>query len=377
VASDINSEVVKYVMIYDNKQGTEIKIETRNSFAKYNNEMFGSPVLSVVKTSEIIINESEKKDSIITFLKREGIPTKELKFELERDQAVIRENSLRPGFLYIKFIGKQQNFTSGGHAVIRCPNDTLIEMDPGYGLLYNLCDYREKSKLPEVRVWGKETYNGYYTETPARAQDFYILNIISNFTVLRNDSDHIADGILIPVSKEFNERNIHLERYLPRAYKWVPADSNLTRVMIRNGRKYLFAEINQSGHYRFTHDPLSKASVICIKAPENTCFKEIILEHGTCSNWKGLVSDGKKTAYFILPQDPSTFACKAKLLDAEGNTLEFQIKQLESSSKKTDIKEKDQSIFSVVFPGHKKVKASTLFELTLDNKKHNPKISKL
>lgn len=371
-------DTIRHVMIYSNSPETTIPAEVRKRFAKHNDEMFSSPILCIVKLEGRVLNFDEKKDSIITFLKREGVPIGNLKIEEEKKLSVIRNNELKNGALYIKFLGSEQKYTKSGQPLTRCPYDTLIEMESGYGFYYNMCDYEAKEKLPEVRVWGKETYNGHYNETPARAQDFYILNIISNFTVLRNDSDDIADGILIPVSKEFNERNIHLERYLPRAYKWVTADCNNTSVMTRNGRKYLFAEIKQSGHYRFTHEPLANASVICIKAPDNTCFNEIILEYGTCSNWKGLLADGKKFAYFILPQDPSTFACKAKLLDEEGKASEIQIKQLESSTKKYSIKEKDRNTFSIMFPGFKKVSAGTIFELILENRKQdNPKFSKL
>jgi len=372
------ADTIRHLIIYGNKPETTISKETRESFAPHNKEMYSSQVLAIVRTSSNVSNFDEKRDSIITFLKREGIPTKELTMVQETDPATIAGHDLKAGCLYLRFVGSKQKFTNGGHPAARCPNDTLIEREPGYGFYYNLCDYNDKEKLPEVRVWGKETYNGYYTETPARPMDYYVNNIISNFTVLRNDSDQVADGILIPVSKEFNERNVHLEKYLPRAYKWVAAKSVNTAVIGRNGRKYLFADIIESGHYRFTHEPLPSAAIICIKAPENTCFREITLEHGTCSNWKGLLSDGKKTAFFILPSDPSAYKCVAKLIDAEGNPINFEVKQLASASKSSEIKEQDQSNYSIHFPGHKKVKATHVFELDTENKSSdNPKISKL
>ncbi|MFM7078196.1 MAG: hypothetical protein ACKOYC_00245 [Bacteroidota bacterium] len=372
------SDTIRHVMIYDNNSETVISNTVRKSFAPYNNDMYGSPILAIVKTSERISNYKEKKDSIITFLKREGIPVKELKEVEESDPTTLAAYELKAGCLYIRFIGSKQKYTNGGHPLYTCPYDTIIERETGYGLYYNLCDYNYKEKLPEVRVWGKETNNGYYTETPAKPMDYYVNNIISNFTVLRNDSDDVADGILIPVSKEFNERNVHLEKYLTRAYKWVEANSVNTAIISRNGRKYLLADIKESGHYRFTHEPLRSAAIICIKAPENTCFKEIILEHGTCSNWKGVLSDGKKTAFFVLPDDPSKFKCVAKLIDADGNTIDFETKQLRSAADISEIKEKDQRSYSIYFPGHKKVQATQVFELT--NEKHGidkPKISKL
>jgi hypothetical protein len=91
-----------------------------------------------------------------------------------------------------------------------------------------------------------------------------------------------------------------------------------------------------------------------------------------------MLSDGKKTAFFILPTNPSEFKCIAKLIDADGNSIDFEAKQLESAAKSSEINEHDQSTYSIHFPGYKKVKATHVFELTTENKSSDkPKISKL
>lgn len=374
-----DTSTLQVIEVFNNTEGVEINKVTRELLARYNNDLFSSSRLEIVSNGSVIKKMIEKVSTLTDVLGEDGIPTSNLKIRMLHDQKSQDDFKLKSGFLYLAFnVAEKKAYTKGMNLISRCSVDTLVESDQNYGLYYNKCDFDEKKQLPTVRVWGMEAHNGVYNETPSKAIDYYVNHVLTVFTILRNDSDDVPDGVVIPVNAGIQERKLSLEKYLPRAYKWVPATEVTTGIIKRDRRHYLFADLDRSGHYRFVTEPMNTSSIFFVDAPSNTCFKEIVIDQGSNRTYKGTLFNGKTRAAFITPNNPSGYNCSIKLIDVNGNEMEITNRTLESLTEVVLIDEKSKNQFKFDLPGYKSVTAQFLYTISKSKKNNNkPLYSKL
>lgn len=378
-ANEHEKLILKMVLLIENQESAVMSDHHKETVAFLNNDLFASSRLEIVYNGSPVLNMSEKIDNIKEYLDESGIPSKKLKVIVEEDPKTIKAFNLRNGCLYLAYhTNEKTEFTKGMNLAAQCARDTIIETERNYGLFYNLCDFEDKIHLPQVRVWGKDADNGLYHETPAKPVDYYVNHVLTIFTVLRNDSDDVPDGIVIPVQELVSQKKLHLEKYLPRAYKWVPASNVQTCILKRNKRTYLHADVEQSGHYRFVSEPVESSTVFVVHAPENACFKEILIEEGPTRIYKGTLFNGKTAAVFVTPSNPKDLKCTMLLKDTDGKEMEISSSSLGSIASFEKITEKNKNQNRFTIPGYKTVTAEGIYRISKLKKNNNkPLYSKL
>lgn len=200
-----------------------------------------------------------------------------------------------------------------------CMKDTILKLENGIVLKYNLCNYIAGNNLPELRVFDltasavdpeaahiiKENRKGY--------------NLFSLFKYQFENEGYLPDNILIPVVDK--NANYLVEYFNDSLKMWLEWPSNGSRLVKIDGKEYFPLSLSQEGYYRLSAFSRSQMHLLYVSAPMQLSFYDAVLVRDGWQSWPAEILNGGTAALFILPVDYSTLSSRFSLL-----TIEKQIR---------------------------------------------------